>query len=109
MPVPQRSRPIKSDNFGRPTGISNLRHIAWSPTGTGIATCTGSVIRVWNPERATVRASQELRVTPVSGGPGGPVGVVEKLAWNPIKEAELASTGSDGAVRLWDVRVGTGG
>lgn len=35
--------------------------------------------------------------------------MVEKLAWNPIKEAELASTGSDGAVRLWDVRVGTGG
>ena len=28
----------------------------------------------------------------------------ERVAWNPSKEAELASVGSDGIVRFWDVR-----
>jgi len=26
------------------------------------------------------------------------------VAWNPAREAELASVGSDGTVRFWDVR-----
>lgn len=26
------------------------------------------------------------------------------MAWNPAKEAELASVGSDGVARFWDVR-----
>lgn len=34
---------------------------------------------------------------------------MEKVGWNPVKEAELASTGTDGTVRLWDVRIGGGG
>lgn len=44
-----------------------------------------------------MKASQELR---------GHTGSVEKLGWNPTKEAELASTGTDGTLRLWDVRIG---
>lgn len=55
---------------------------------------------MWNPEKPNVKASQELR---------GHVGPVEKVAWNPTKEAELASTGADGSLKIWDVRVGSGG
>ena len=29
---------------------------------------------------------------------------MEKVAFNPIKDAELASLGSDGVVKFWDVR-----
>lgn len=33
---------------------------------------------------------------------------MERVEWNPTREGELASTGQDGTVRLWDVRVGAG-
>jgi THO complex subunit 3 len=33
---------------------------------------------------------------------------VEKVVWNPVREGELATTGSDGTLKLWDVRVGSG-
>lgn len=57
-----------------------------------------------------MKNSTELR-TPgtVSGGPGasvsagGPV-VLERVAFHPINENELASCGTDGVVRFWDVR-----
>ena len=29
---------------------------------------------------------------------------IERVAWNPTKEAELASVSSDGTCRFWDVR-----
>lgn len=83
----------------RPSPIApSIRHIAWSPLGTWLAVTSGATIRVWNPEKPTVKASQELR---------GHVGSVERVAWRPDREAELASTGADGTVRLWDVRVGS--
>jgi len=54
-----------------------------------------------------VKNSTELRAH--TGG-------IERVAWNPTKEAELASCSSDGTVRFWDVRsktctasVGVGG
>lgn len=34
----------------------------------------------------------------------GHTGSIERVAWNPTKEAELASVSSDGTCRLWDVR-----
>ena len=34
----------------------------------------------------------------------GHQGSIERVAWNPVKEAELASCGADGTVRFWDVR-----
>lgn len=34
----------------------------------------------------------------------GHQGAVERVAWNPVREAELASCGADGSVRFWDVR-----
>ena len=52
-------------------------------------------LRVWNPERAQVKNSTELR---------GHTGPIERVAWNPSKEAELASVAADGTARFWDVR-----
>ncbi|KAL9036495.1 MAG: hypothetical protein Q9214_006106, partial [Letrouitia sp. 1 TL-2023] len=65
-----------------------IRTIAWNPTGHLIA--TGSAdrsIRIWNPEKPQVKNSTELKAH--TGG-------VERVAWNPVKEAELASVSSDG-------------
>jgi THO complex subunit 3 len=42
-----------------------------------------------------VRFSTELK------GHSAPV---EKIAFNPVKDAELCSVSSDGVVKLWDVR-----
>ncbi|KAF2156041.1 WD40 repeat-like protein [Myriangium duriaei CBS 260.36] len=116
MPAPTRSRPLKKEYLpsafrsikpvlfsetARPSTLApSIRHIAWSPLGSCLASTSGATIRIWNPEKPTVKASQELR---------GHVGAVERVAWRPGREAELASTGVDGTVRLWDVRVGAAG
>ena len=34
----------------------------------------------------------------------GHLGAIERVAWNPVKEAELASISSDGTCKFWDVR-----
>ena len=74
----------------------NIRTIAWNPLGTLIATGAGDrTLRIWNPEKANVKNSTELR---------GHQGSIEQVAWNPVKEAELASCGTDGTLRFWDVR-----
>ena len=115
MPAPQRSRPLKKEFLpkvfesqkpvaflenARPSTIPPyIRHLAWSPLGTAIAATSGANIRIWNPEKPNVKTSQELK---------GHSGAVEKVGWNPVKEAELASTGTDGTVKLWDLRVGAG-
>ena len=79
-----------------PAATSFLRTLAWSPLGNYVATGSGDRrLRVWNPERAQVRHSTELR---------GHLGAVERVAWHPAREAELASCAADGAVRVWDVR-----
>ena len=31
------------------------------------------------------------------------------VAWNPTKEAELASVSTDGTCKIWDVRLGSKG
>jgi len=118
MPAPLYSRPIEKKLFAKtiepyankptqfsesarpsPITVPSIRHFSWSPTGAAIAQTSGAHIRVWNPEKPNVKLSQELR---------GHSGYVEKVEWNPVKEAELASTGTDGTVKLWDVRVGGG-
>lgn len=74
----------------------NLRTIDWNPLGTLIATGSSDrTLRVWNPEKPQVKNSTELR---------GHAGAVERVAWNPTREAELASCSADGTVRFWDVR-----
>lgn len=81
----------------RGPGINNtIRTIAWNPTGSLIA--TGSVnktIRIWNPERPNIKYSTELR---------GHTSGIEKVLFNPVREAEVASCSADGTVRLWDAR-----
>ena len=69
--------------------------LSWSPLGNLIATASERTVRVWNPERPVAKNSTELR---------GHGGHVECVAFHPRREAELASCGSDGVVRLWDVR-----
>lgn len=76
--------------------LFSIRTLAWNPTGTLIA--TGSVdrtLRIWNPERPDVRYSTDLR---------GHASGIEQIAFNPVKESELASCSKDGTVRFWDVR-----
>lgn len=64
--------------------------------GTLIATGSSSrTVRVWNPDRTNVRYSTELV---------GHAAGIEKVAFNPVKDAELCSVSSDGVVKFWDVR-----
>lgn len=85
-----------SDSSAKPPYVDSIRSIAWSPTGHWIATGSGDrTLRVWNPDRASVKNSTELR---------GHTGPIERVAWNPTKEAELASCSADGTVRFWDIR-----
>ena len=80
----------------RPSVSHHIRTIAFNPQGTLIATGAGDrTLRIWNPEKSHVKNSTELR---------GHQGAVERVAWNPTKEAELASCSADGTVRFWDVR-----
>ncbi|KAI5194459.1 L-lactate dehydrogenase [Aureobasidium subglaciale] len=92
--------PVLFSENARPSTIPpHIRHLAWSSTGAALATTAGSKVRIWNPDRPNVKSSQELV---------GHVGSVEKIVWNPVREGEVATTGSDGTVKLWDVRVGPG-
>ncbi|KAF2094877.1 WD40 repeat-like protein [Rhizodiscina lignyota] len=76
--------------------LHSIKTLAWSPLGNFIATGAGDkTLRIWNPEKNQVKNSTELK-----GHEGG----IERVAWNPIKEAELASVSSDGVVKFWDVR-----
>ncbi|KAK0730607.1 WD40-repeat-containing domain protein [Lasiosphaeris hirsuta] len=78
------------------TNQHGLRSIAWNPLGTLVATgAADKTLRVWNPEKPSVRFSTELK---------GHSSSIEKVAFNPVKDAELASVSSDGVVKLWDVR-----
>jgi THO complex subunit 3 len=49
----------------------------------------------WNPDRPNVKYSTDLK---------GHVAPIEKVAFNPVKDAELCSVSSDGVVKFWDVR-----
>ncbi|KAL2269862.1 hypothetical protein VTJ83DRAFT_2046 [Remersonia thermophila] len=74
----------------------SLRSIAWNPLGSLVATgSSDKTLRVWNPEKPNVRSSTELK---------GHLAGIEKIAFNPVKEAELCSVSGDGVVKFWDVR-----
>lgn len=76
--------------------MNSLRTLAWNPTGQLIATGSADrTLRIWNPERPAIKYSTELR------GHSAPV---EKVLFNPVRDAELASCSTDGTVRFWDVR-----
>ena len=75
---------------------TSIRTISWNPTGHLIATGSQDrTLRIWNPDKPQLKNSTELR---------GHTGAIERVAWNPTKEAELASVSTDGTVRFWDVR-----
>jgi len=112
MPLPPTRRLVPKDRFAyvfgtlktqsyhdpaaRGPGSHTIRTLAWNTTGQLIA--TGSVdrtLRIWNPDRANVKYSTELR---------GHAAGIEKVVFNPVRDSELASCSSDGTVRFWDVR-----
>ena len=109
-------RPVLfSESLGKPSSLApNIRSIAWSPTGSMVATCTAAQIRIWNPERASVKLSTDIRnghnplFTSVPGTKEGAASTVEKVSFCPSMDNVLASIGNDGGVRLWDVRLPTG-
>lgn len=74
----------------------SIRTLAWNPTGQLIATGSADrTLRIWNPDRPNFRYSTDLR---------GHSGAIEKVLFNPVRDAELASCSADGTVRFWDVR-----
>ncbi|KAF9869804.1 tho complex subunit 3 [Colletotrichum karsti] len=90
---------LKSQAYHDPSSSSrghSLRSIAWSPLGTLVATgSSDKTLRVWNPEKPNVRFSTDLK---------GHTAPIEKVAFNPVKDAELCSVSNDGVVKFWDVR-----
>ena len=53
------------------------------------------LIVLGNPDKPNVRFSTELK---------GHAAPIEKVAFNPVRDAELCSVSSDGVVKFWDVR-----
>lgn len=75
-----------------------IRSISWNASGTFIATgAADRTLRIWNPDKPNVKNSTELR-TP------GATAQLERIAFHPVNEHELASCSSDGMVRFWDIR-----
>ncbi|UPX10690.1 uncharacterized protein EKO05_0001332 [Ascochyta rabiei] len=77
-----------------------VRTISWNASGTFIATgAADRTLRIWNPEKTNVKNSTDLRT------PGAPAATsLERVAFHPINENELASCSTDGMVRFWDIR-----
>ncbi|KAL2207355.1 WD40 repeat-like protein [Sarocladium strictum] len=93
-----RSQPYSDSTSSRGGGggPNSLRTIAWNPLSTLIATGSADkTLRVWNPEKPHVKFSTELK---------GHLAGIEKVAFNPTKDAELCSVSNDGTVKFWDVR-----
>jgi THO complex subunit 3 len=79
---------------------THLRTLSWSPLGNFIATGAGDrSVRVWNPEKTAARSSTEFK---------GHTASVEGVAFCPVNNNLLVSVGSEGVVRLWDVRMRKG-
>lgn len=92
---------------------ASIRSIAWNPLGNLVATGSSNktlrvcecppvppytcvrLTRAGNPEKANVRFSTELK---------GHAAAIQKVAFNPVKDGELASVSDDGVVKFWDVR-----
>ena len=91
-----------TDNL-RPASVTPahyIRTLSWNASGTFIATgAADRTLRIWNPEKTNVKNSTELRT------PGVPASTqLERVAFHPINENELASCSTDGMVRFWDIR-----
>jgi len=64
-------------------------------SGGGARVQTDRFSLLGNPEKPNARFSTELK------GHSAPI---EKVAFNPVKDAELCSVSNDGIVKFWDVR-----
>ncbi|KAH6614848.1 hypothetical protein C7974DRAFT_320251 [Boeremia exigua] len=119
MAPPARARPLGKSSFStafsrlktstyidvlRPNASVSAAHyirtLSWNASGTFIATgAADRTLRIWNPEKTNVKNSTELRT------PGVPPSTqLERVAFHPINENELASCSTDGMVRFWDIR-----
>lgn len=77
-----------------------IRTLSWNASGTFIATgAADKTLRIWNPEKTNVKNSTELRIQGATMSTS-----LERVAFHPINENELASCGTDGMVRFWDIR-----
>ncbi|KAF1939391.1 WD40 repeat-like protein [Clathrospora elynae] len=87
----------------RPGAVSSshyIRSISWNASGTFIATgAADKTLRIWNPEKTNVKNSTELRTPGATA-----LTQLERVAFHPINENELASCSTDGMVRFWDIR-----
>lgn len=85
---------------------SHVRDIAWSPYADCIAVADHKSLRVWKLDNISTRISTELKAqNPKISGPRSlSITNTLKCAFNPTKQSELASIGSDGMLRVWDVR-----
>lgn len=72
------------------TGLS-VRHIAWSPDNTLLATTSGTTVRIWEATDGHLQHTLDNQ-HPFSGN----------AAWSPDGKY-LASVGNDGHVQLWHV------
>lgn len=118
MAPPTRARPLSKSAFApyfsklktsvyqdspRPAAVSShhyIRSISWNASGTFIATGSADkTLRIWNPEKTNVKNSTELRVPGATA-----LTALERVAFHPINENELASCSTDGMVRFWDIR-----
>ncbi|OAA53759.1 WD repeat-containing protein [Niveomyces insectorum RCEF 264] len=76
--------------------LLGVRSISWNPLSTLVATGSSDrSVRVWNPDKPNVRFSTELK---------GHTAPIERVAFNPVKDAELCSVSADGVAKFWDVR-----
>ncbi|KAF3905507.1 hypothetical protein ABW20_dc0110076 [Dactylellina cionopaga] len=76
-----------------------LRTVAWNNLGSRIATGgAGGNVKIWNPEKADVRSSTDLKGTGLQ--------VTERVQWDPTHAERLAScgVGDSGVVKFWDYR-----
>lgn len=118
MAPPTRARPVAKPLFspafsklktsayvdsGRPGAVSSshyIRTLSWNATGTFIATgAADRTLRIWNPEKTNVKNSTELRAPGATA-----LTSLERVSFHPANENELASCGTDGMVRFWDIR-----
>ena len=119
MAPPARARPLGKSSFSpafarlktstyndnaRPNAPVSAAHyirtLSWNASGTFIATgAADRTLRIWNPERTNVKNSTELRTPGVPGSTQ-----LERVAFHPINENELASCSTDGTVKFWDIR-----
>ncbi|KAG9255023.1 WD40-repeat-containing domain protein [Emericellopsis atlantica] len=88
--------PDLSRDSRAPSSSNQVRCLAWNCLGQLIATgSSDKTLRVWNPDKPQGKFSTELK---------GHSAAIEKVAFNPVKDAELCSVSSDGVVKFWDVR-----